>query len=148
MLVRYLTTTAAKRNVNAAKPLQVCSGLVDYIPIERMSEARVVVVTNLKPSKMRGVKSEAMLLAAEKEVNNISNVSLITPHENTPIGSALHFKGFDSIEKAPRLKSQLWQELQSKLRTSENGTVVFDNDHPLVDEHGNPATSVPNAGVR
>lgn len=133
-------------DVNATKPLQVCSGLVDYVPIEHMSEARVVVVTNLKPSKMRGVKSEAMLLAAEREVDN--SVALVAPHENTPIGSALHFKGFDPIEKAPRLKSQLWQELQSKLRTSEDGIVVFDNDHPLVDEHGNPATSTPNAGVR
>lgn len=116
---------------------------MDHVPIERMSDARVVVVTNLKPSKMRGVKSEAMVLAAEKD----NSVTLVTPHEETSIGSKLHFEGFDTIEKAPRLKSQLWHELQSKLRTSENGTVVFDN-HALVDEQGNAATSVPNAGVR
>ena len=35
-----------------------------YIPLEAMQGQRVVIVANLKPANMRGVKSHAMVLAA------------------------------------------------------------------------------------
>ena len=44
--------------------LQVVSGLAKYIPLEAMQGRRVVLVANLKPANMRGVKSQAMVLAA------------------------------------------------------------------------------------
>ena len=44
--------------------MQVVSGLVKYIPEEQMQMRRCVLVCNLKPANMRGVKSHAMLLAA------------------------------------------------------------------------------------
>ncbi len=44
--------------------LQVVSGLAKYIPLETMQGRRVVLVANLKPANMRGVKSQAMVLAA------------------------------------------------------------------------------------
>lgn len=40
------------------------SGLVKYIPEEQMQMRRCVLVCNLKPANMRGVKSHAMVLAA------------------------------------------------------------------------------------
>jgi tRNA-binding EMAP/Myf-like protein len=42
----------------------VVSGLAKYIPLEAMQGRRVVLVANLKPANMRGVKSQAMVLAA------------------------------------------------------------------------------------
>lgn len=44
--------------------MQVVSGLVKYIPEEHMQMRRCVLVCNLKPANMRGVKSHAMVLAA------------------------------------------------------------------------------------
>ena len=41
----------------------VCSGMVGKVPIEDMS-GLCIVVTNLKARKMKGIKSEAMVLAA------------------------------------------------------------------------------------
>ena len=41
--------------------LQVVSGLVKYVPVEQMQNRRVVVVTNLKPAKMRDVMSYGMV---------------------------------------------------------------------------------------
>ena len=41
--------------------LQVVSGLVKFVPIEQMQNRRVVVVTNLKPAKMRDVMSYGMV---------------------------------------------------------------------------------------
>lgn len=43
---------------------QVVSGLAKYMPLEALAGARVVLVANLKPANMRGVKSHAMVLAA------------------------------------------------------------------------------------
>lgn len=41
--------------------LQVVSGLVKFVPAEQMLNRRVVVVTNLKPAKMRDVMSYGMV---------------------------------------------------------------------------------------
>ena len=47
----------------AARP-QVVSGLVKYIPEPEMQQRLVTVLCNLKPANMRGVQSQAMVLAA------------------------------------------------------------------------------------
>jgi tRNA-binding EMAP/Myf-like protein len=44
--------------------VQVVSGLVKHIALEDMQGRRVVIVANLKAGNMRGVRSEAMVLAA------------------------------------------------------------------------------------
>jgi hypothetical protein len=45
-------------------PLQVVSGLVKFVPEERMAGRRVVVVCNLKPARMRDVMSYGMVRTA------------------------------------------------------------------------------------
>ena len=44
--------------------LQVISGLVKFIPEAEMQNRLCVVVANLKPANMKGIKSHAMVLAA------------------------------------------------------------------------------------
>jgi hypothetical protein len=51
-------------DVGEAEPRTVVSGLVKFIPEEAMQQRRVVLVCNLKPANMRGIKSQAMVLAA------------------------------------------------------------------------------------
>ena len=51
-------------DVGEAEPRTVVSGLVRYIPEPEMQGRRVVLVCNLKPAAMRGIKSQAMVLAA------------------------------------------------------------------------------------
>ncbi|KAL1972843.1 hypothetical protein VTN31DRAFT_6385 [Thermomyces dupontii] len=46
----------------------VCSGLNGLVPLEEMQGRKVVVVCNLKPVTMRGIKSAAMVLAASPRV--------------------------------------------------------------------------------
>lgn len=46
------------------QPRQVVSGLVGKVPLEEYVGKRLVCVCNLKPANMRGVRSEAMVLAA------------------------------------------------------------------------------------
>ncbi|KAH0673338.1 hypothetical protein KY284_024425 [Solanum tuberosum] len=50
-------------DVGEPLPRTVVSGLVKYIPLEEMQNRKVCVLCNLKPASMRGIKSQAMVLA-------------------------------------------------------------------------------------
>lgn len=49
---------------------QVVSGLVKHIPLEELEGRSVVIVANLKAANMRGIKSQAMVLAASSPDGN------------------------------------------------------------------------------
>lgn len=51
-------------DVGEEKPRTIVSGLVEFYTEEELLGKQVVVVTNLKPAKLRGVESNGMLLAA------------------------------------------------------------------------------------
>lgn len=45
------------------------ASLVKYVPLEDMQQRSVIVLCNLKPRNMRGIKSFGMLLAASDEAH-------------------------------------------------------------------------------
>ena len=51
-------------DVGEDKPRTVISGLVKFIPEEEMQNRKAILMCNLKPSKMRGIMSEAMVMCA------------------------------------------------------------------------------------
>ncbi|KAG7278553.1 hypothetical protein CRUP_033421 [Coryphaenoides rupestris] len=51
-------------DVGEAAPRTVVSGLVKHIPLEQMQNRMAVLMCNLKPAKMRGVVSQAMVMCA------------------------------------------------------------------------------------
>lgn len=51
--------------VDIGQPIQVVAGLKKYYSHEEMLNRKVVVVSNLKPAKLRGCESQGMLLAAD-----------------------------------------------------------------------------------
>ena len=56
---------------------QIVSGIAKYYTPEEMVGKKVVVVTNLKPVKLRGVLSEGMILAA----SDGKNLSVLSPEK-------------------------------------------------------------------
>ena len=48
-------------DLGEGKPMTVISGLVKFIPEEEMQDRMAIILCNLKPSKMRGIMSEAMV---------------------------------------------------------------------------------------
>jgi aminoacyl tRNA synthase complex-interacting multifunctional protein 1 len=84
----------------------VCSGLNGLVPLEEMQGRKVVVVANLKPVKMRGVKSCAMVLAASPrlapgvEDNHAGPVELVSPPEGSPAGERVYFEGWQGEPEA------------------------------------------------
>ncbi|EPB68192.1 putative methionine--tRNA ligase, beta subunit, partial [Ancylostoma ceylanicum] len=51
-------------DVGEPTPRTVVSGLVRHVPLDQMQNRLVVVLCNLKPAKMRGVESRAMVMCA------------------------------------------------------------------------------------
>ncbi|MBO5426234.1 MAG: methionine--tRNA ligase [Lachnospiraceae bacterium] len=66
--------------------LQIVSGIKNYYSPEEMVGKKVVVITNLKPTKLAGVLSEGMLLCAEDFEGNLA---LLTAEKDMPAGAMI-----------------------------------------------------------
>ncbi|KAF5197684.1 aminoacyl tRNA synthase complex-interacting multifunctional protein, partial [Thalictrum thalictroides] len=104
------------------EPRTICSGLVKYIPLDTLQDLNVVVLANLKPRNMRGVKSNGMLLAASDASHE--NVELLSPPEGSIIGERIWFGLEEDKENqvsaaSPNQiqKKKIWELVQPHLKT-------------------------------
>ncbi|RFU77326.1 methionyl-trna synthetase [Trichoderma arundinaceum] len=111
----------------------VCSGLNGLIPLEEMQGRKVVVVCNLKPVKMRGIKSSAMVLAASPKVkegevdDHKGPVELVTPPEGAKAGERVFFEGWrGEPEGVLNPKKKIWETFQPGFTTTDGLEVAFD----------------------
>ena len=65
----------------------VVSGIAKFYKPEDMVGKKVVMITNLKPAKLRGIVSEGMILCAEDESGNLC---LLAPEKDMPSGSGIY----------------------------------------------------------
>ena len=65
---------------------QIVSGIRKYYSPEEMVGKKVMVVTNLKPATLAGVKSEGMILCAEDENGELA---LMVPEKKMPAGAEI-----------------------------------------------------------
>ncbi len=65
----------------------IVAGMKPYYSKEEMVGLDIVVLTNLEPRKIRGIKSEGMLLAASTPEHE--EVVLLTTHKKIPSGSQI-----------------------------------------------------------
>jgi aminoacyl tRNA synthase complex-interacting multifunctional protein 1 len=111
----------------------VCSGLNGLVPLEEMQGRKVVVVCNLKPVKMRGIKSSAMVLAASPRLkegeadDHKGPVELVTPPADSKAGDRVFFEGFKGEpEGILNPKKKVWEMFQPGFTTTDDLTVAFD----------------------
>lgn len=109
---------------DASGPRTVVSGLAKYIPLEQLQGKMVVCLANLKPTKLRGILSEAMVLAASDAEK--TRVELVEPSEGSEVGEAVIFEGFERTPDAQlNPKHKVWEKCQPLLKTLADGTAVF-----------------------
>lgn len=111
----------------------VCSGLNGLVPLEEMQGRKVVVVCNLKPVKMRGIKSAAMVLAASprlkegEEDHHAGPVELVNPPESASAGERVFFEGWKGEpEGMLNPKKKVWETFQPAFTTTADLEVGFD----------------------
>ncbi|CAL5033971.1 unnamed protein product [Urochloa decumbens] len=122
-------------DVGEAEPRTICSGLVNFLPIEELQESSVIVLANLKPRNMRGIKSNGMLMAASDASHE--NVELLTPPDGSVSGERVWFgseeeKDSQSDPASPNQvqKKKIWESVQPHLKTTDNCIAVL-GEHPM-----------------
>ncbi|KAJ0246612.1 hypothetical protein HA466_0171230 [Hirschfeldia incana] len=112
-------------DIGEAEPRIICSGLVKYVPLDLLQGASVVVLANLKPRNMRGVKSCGMLLCASDSAHE--NVEPLVPPQGSVPGDRVWFGDEDDLEQLPEpappnkvQKKKMWEAVQPHLKTDDS----------------------------
>ncbi|KAM7419366.1 hypothetical protein PAMA_016476 [Pampus argenteus] len=101
-------------DVGEAAPRTVVSGLVKHIPLDQMQNRMAVLLCNLKPAKMRGVVSQAMVMCASSP----DKVEILDPPSGAAPGDRVTFQGFPGEpDKELNPKKKVWEQIQPDLRT-------------------------------
>mmetsp|Transcript_13450 Transcript_13450/g.15128 ORF Transcript_13450/g.15128 Transcript_13450/m.15128 type:complete len:873 (-) Transcript_13450:115-2733(-) len=107
----------------------VVAGLGGKISLDKLVGKKAAFVTNLKPAKMRGIESTAMVLAATDGGNDDETVELLNIPSNVPNGELLSFEGIDSIEPDPMMKSKgalkAFDRVKECLRVNADGEAIY-----------------------
>lgn len=105
----------------------VCSGLVKHFTLEQMQKRYVVVVANLKPVTMRGIKSCAMVLCASDASDG--KVEFVNPPEGSQPGDKLFFETYDiDPEAVLNPKKKIWETIQPGFKTNDKLEVTYRKD--------------------
>ena len=96
----------------------VVSGLAGLVPMEQLQDRLGVFLCNLKPAKMKGVESKAMLMCAS--VDEPRAVEPLDPPEGSAPGERVFFEDHASGKPDDELKpkKKVWEKLQPDLRTN------------------------------
>ncbi|TMW41256.1 hypothetical protein DOY81_013665 [Sarcophaga bullata] len=98
------------------QPRTVVSGLVKFVPIEEMQNRMVVVMCNLKPAKMRGITSEAMVMCASTP----EKVEVLSPPEGSVPGDLVHCEGYPRQPDAQmNPKKKIFETCAPDLKTND-----------------------------
>ncbi|XP_078433568.1 nucleic acid-binding, OB-fold-like protein [Wolffia australiana] len=121
-------------DVGEAEPRTICSGLVGFVALDSLQDSLVLVLANLKPRNMRGIKSNGMLLAASDRAHSV--VELLVPPPGSVPGERAWFGDPASRSLLPLAaspnqvqKKKIWETVQPQLRTK--GYVVMLGELPL-----------------
>ncbi|XP_054620738.1 tyrosine--tRNA ligase, cytoplasmic [Dunckerocampus dactyliophorus] len=125
-----------KIDVGEAQPRTVVSGLVAYVSQEDLQDRSVLVLCNLKPQKMRGIESQAMLLCASIE-GEPRRVEPLDPPEGSSPGERVFVEGYEAGKPEDRLnpKKKVWEKLQVDLKISDEHAAQW-KDKPLMTKLG------------
>ncbi|KAG8454120.1 hypothetical protein GDO86_000675 [Hymenochirus boettgeri] len=109
-------------DVGEATPRTVVSGLVKHIPLEQMQNRMAVLLCNLKPAKMRGVLSQAMVMCASSP----EKVEILDPPSGAVPGDRIIFHGFPGEpDKELNPKKKTWEQIQPDLLTNKEGVATY-----------------------
>ncbi|KAF9275684.1 hypothetical protein BGZ68_010592 [Mortierella alpina] len=113
----------------------IVSGLVRHVPKEYLEGRAVIVVANMKPSKLRGVMSQGMLLCAMEQdaSGEVTKVALLEPAEGSEAGDKVTFEGFtdeDTVPAAVLTPKRKWFE-KSRVHFSVQDGVAYYKGSPF-----------------
>lgn len=107
---------------------RVVTGVRNFYTEEEMQNRRIVVITNLKPSKIRGQPSESMVYAASIKDGDTEKVELLVPPADAPVGTRVVCGTFvegDPIDLDKNGKAYKAVEPEKNFKIDENGNACY-----------------------
>uniref|UniRef100_A0A8D0KKH3 Aminoacyl tRNA synthetase complex interacting multifunctional protein 1 n=1 Tax=Sus scrofa TaxID=9823 RepID=A0A8D0KKH3_PIG len=109
-------------DVGETAPRTVVSGLVNHVPLEQMQNRMVILLCNLKPAKMRGVVSQAMVMCASSP----EKVEILAPPHGSVPGDRVTFDAFPGEpDKELNPKKKIWEQIQPDLYTNDDCVATY-----------------------
>ena len=107
-------------------PRQITSGLREFYELSDLQDKKVLVVCNLKASKIVGFASHGMVLAAKSKDG--AKVELIVPPDDAKVGERVFIDGLtgDPFSPAQVKKKKIFNVVSEKLLTAEGGVATWD----------------------
>lgn len=139
-------------DIGEEKPRTVVSGLAEYVPLEELQDRLVVMMCNLKPVNMRGVTSEAMLMAASVTgTDGKRQVIPLNPPAECKPGDRVVVKGYEhetagEPDEQLNPKKKIFEALKPDLCTSDDGVAEYKGS-PLMTAAGQVTSSLKNAQI-
>lgn len=95
----------------------VCAGLRPYVTVDELKDALVVTICNLKPRMLRGVKSEAMILAGSvREGGEKEAVRPLVPPVSAKEGDIVRVSGIEGVRNVDKFVSgKNWDRVVQRL---------------------------------
>jgi len=123
--------------VGGDSPLTVVSGLAGKVPLAEMQNRPVILLCNLKPAKMRGIVSQAMVMCASEPGGK---VEVLAPPAGSVPGDRVGLEGQEVGQPDSQLKSKVWEAVAAKLKTRPDRVAGFDGKKLVVPGKGDITT--------
>ncbi|CAE8592355.1 unnamed protein product, partial [Polarella glacialis] len=140
-----------KVNIGDPTPRQVVTGLVKHYKEEELKDRQVMVYCNIKPGKLKGFESQAMVLAATSEKGTeTEKCELISPPKGAvegtrPLCGSLEV-GSGSEGVSVKNISKVWAQVQPLLKTNDKGEATFKGT-PLTLKEGAVTSGLKGVGI-
>lgn len=116
---------------------EIVAGLAKFIPTEELTDRLVIVLCNLKASKLRGHLSEGMIMCATAT----DTIEPLIPPENSVPGDLVHCENYDRTPvETPRSRQKLFDSLADKLNTNAELIACYDGSFLYVPNKGSIRT--------
>jgi len=109
-------------DIGEEKNRTVCSGLVRFLGLEDLHGKTVVLLCNLKPAKMRGITSEAMVMCASTP----DKVEVLVPPPGSKPGERIVFDGYEGKPDAElNPKKKIFEQIAPDLKTNDKCVATY-----------------------
>lgn len=124
--------------------LSIVAGLAKFIPNDQLMGKNVVVLCNLKATKLRGHLSEGMIMCA-----TIGDaIELLEPPQNAQPGDLVYCESYDRVPAGERNKSRLYDSLAPHLLTNDQTIACYKGSYLYLPDKGHIKTkSLKNAPI-
>ncbi len=135
-------------DVGEEKPRTVVSGLSGLVPMEQLQDRLGVFMCNLKPIRMRGIESRAMLMCASRD--DPREVEPLDPPKTSKPGDRVFFEGYEKGTPDDELKpkKKIWEKLQADLMVNADGICEWQGNNMRTSEDVVTAASLKSIPVK